>query len=57
MKISEDVISSLKGKDVSVKGVHTCVFWTAVESKHCGLSSTFRERVLLMSEGSGMWAV
>jgi uncharacterized protein (DUF4213/DUF364 family) len=25
-----------------VKSVHTCVFWTAVISKHCGLSSTFR---------------
>ena len=26
-----------------MKSVHTCVFWTAVISKHCGLSSTFRE--------------
>jgi uncharacterized protein (DUF4213/DUF364 family) len=23
--------------------VHTCVFWTAVISRHCGLSSTFRD--------------
>jgi uncharacterized protein (DUF4213/DUF364 family) len=23
--------------------MHTCVFWTAVLSKHCGLSSTFHE--------------
>jgi hypothetical protein len=32
-----------KGKDISVRGVHTCFSWAAVESKHCGLSSTFRE--------------
>jgi hypothetical protein len=43
MKVLEDVISSLKGRDVPVRSVHTCVFWTAVESKHCGLSSTFRD--------------
>ena len=43
MKILEDVIFSLKQKDVPVKHVHTCVFWTAVESERCGLSSTFRE--------------
>jgi uncharacterized protein len=43
MKILEDVVFSLKGKDVPVGGVHTCVFWTAVESRRCGLSSTFRE--------------
>ena len=43
MKILDDLILSLKGNDSPVKGVHTCVFWTAVMSKHCGLSSTFRE--------------
>ena len=42
MKILDDLISSLKGNDFQVKSVHTCVFWTAVISKHCGLSSTFR---------------
>jgi uncharacterized protein (DUF4213/DUF364 family) len=42
MKILEDLILSLKGNDFQVKSVHTCVFWTAVISKHCGLSSTFR---------------
>ena len=42
MRILEDVILSLKGRDVPVRSIHTCVFWTAVESKHCGLSSTFR---------------
>ena len=26
-----------------VHEVHTCVFWTAVLSKHCGLASTFHE--------------
>ncbi len=43
MKILDDLIQSLKGDDFLVKSVHTCVYWTAVVSKHCGLSSTFRE--------------
>jgi hypothetical protein len=43
MKILEDVIFSLKGRHVPVRSVHTCVFWTAVISEHCGLSSTFRD--------------
>ena len=43
MKIFDDLISSLKGNDFPIKSVHTCVFWTAVVSKHCGLSSTFRD--------------
>jgi len=43
MKILEDLILSLKGNDFQVKSVHTCVFWTAVITKHCGLSSTFRD--------------
>jgi len=43
LKILDDLILSLKGNDFRVKSVHTCVFWTAVISKHCGLSSTFRE--------------
>jgi uncharacterized protein (DUF4213/DUF364 family) len=42
MKIFDDLISSLKGNDFPIKSVHTCVFWTAVITKHCGLSSTFR---------------
>ena len=42
MKILDDLLLSLKGNDFQVKSVHTCVFWTAVISKHCGLSSTFR---------------
>jgi uncharacterized protein (DUF4213/DUF364 family) len=43
LKILNDLILSLKEKNLPVKSVHTCVFWTAVISKHCGLSSTFRE--------------
>ena len=43
MKILADLLSSLHGNDFPVKSVHTCVFWTAVVSKHCGLSSTFRD--------------
>jgi len=43
MKIFNDLISSLKGNDFPIKSVHTCVFWTAVITKHCGLSSTFRD--------------
>ncbi len=43
MKILDDLIISLQQNDFQVKRVHTCVFWTAVVTKHCGLSSTFRE--------------
>ena len=43
MRILDDLIYSLRGNDFQVRSVHTCVFWTAVVSKHCGLSSTFRE--------------
>jgi uncharacterized protein (DUF4213/DUF364 family) len=43
LKILDDLLLSLKGNDFQVKSVHTCVFWTAVITKHCGLSSTFRE--------------
>lgn len=42
MKILDDLISSLS-EDSVVRGVHACVFWTAVVSKNCGLASTFRE--------------
>jgi hypothetical protein len=42
LKILDDLLLSLKGNDSPVKSVHACVFWTAVISKHCGLSSTFR---------------
>jgi uncharacterized protein (DUF4213/DUF364 family) len=43
MKILDDLLSNLKGNDSPVKSVYTCAFWTAVISKHCGLSSTFRD--------------
>ena len=43
MKILDDLLSNLKRNDYPVRSVHTCVFWTAVITKHCGLSSTFRE--------------
>ena len=43
LKILDDLIQSLKGNDFPIKSVHTCVFWTAVISKHWGLSSTFRD--------------
>lgn len=43
MKILEDLLLNLKKNDYPVKSVHTCVFWTAVITKHCGLSSTFRD--------------
>ena len=43
MKILDDLIFSLQGNDSQVKSVYTCVFWTAVITKHCGLSSTFRD--------------
>ena len=42
MKILDDLISGLGG-DCVVREVHTCVFWTAVVSRNCGLASTFRE--------------
>jgi uncharacterized protein (DUF4213/DUF364 family) len=42
VNIIDDLISSLSGDSV-VREVYTCVFWTAVVSKHCGLSSTFRD--------------
>lgn len=42
MKILDDLLTNLKRYDYPVKSVHTCVFWTAVITKHCGLSSTFR---------------
>jgi uncharacterized protein (DUF4213/DUF364 family) len=42
VNIIDDLVSSLSG-DSLVREVHTCVFWTAVVSKHCGLSSTFRD--------------
>jgi hypothetical protein len=43
LKILDDLLSNLKRNDYPVRSVYTCVFWTAVITKHCGLSSTFRD--------------
>jgi uncharacterized protein (DUF4213/DUF364 family) len=42
LKILDDLIVDLKGRDCPVKSVHTYVFWTAVNTRQWGLSSTFR---------------
>jgi len=41
MKILDNLLSSLS--DSVVQEMHTCVFWTAVLSKQCGLAATFHE--------------
>ncbi len=41
-RILDDLISGIR-EDSAVREVHTCVFWTAVLSRHCGLASTFHE--------------
>jgi uncharacterized protein (DUF4213/DUF364 family) len=51
MKILDDLLLSLKGNDIPIKSVHTCVFWTAVLTKHCGLSSTFRDEGVPYNRG------
>ncbi len=38
----DDLICGL-GEDSAVQEVRTCVFWTAVVSRNCGLASTFSE--------------
>jgi uncharacterized protein (DUF4213/DUF364 family) len=43
LKILDDLILSLQARDAPVQSVHACVFWTAVMTQHCGLSSTFRD--------------
>lgn len=42
MRLLDDLITSLE-EDWPVEEVRTCVFWTAVVSKYCGLASTIRE--------------
>ena len=42
MKILDDLISDVK-KDITVREVYACVFWTAVITKNCGLASTLHE--------------
>lgn len=41
MKILDDLVATLEDSDL-IREVHSCAFWTAVLSKNCGLSSTFR---------------
>jgi uncharacterized protein len=43
LEILDDLMLSLRGEDFPVKNIHACAYWTAVISKNCGLSSTFRE--------------
>jgi hypothetical protein len=43
LKMLDDLILGPKGRNCPVKSVHTCVSWTAVITKQCGLSSTFRD--------------
>ncbi len=42
MDIIKDIIKTIKG-DVPVRDVRIGPFWTAVWSRHCGLSSTVFE--------------
>lgn len=42
MKILDDLISEIR-TDIRVKEVYSCVFWTAVITKNCGLASTLHE--------------
>jgi hypothetical protein len=51
LKILDDLLSNLEKNDYPVKSVHTCVFWTAVITKHCGLSSTFRDEGIPHDQG------
>ena len=40
MEILNDIISTVT-EDSKIREVHTCIHWTAVASRGCGLSSTF----------------
>ncbi|RJP22137.1 MAG: hypothetical protein C4520_08765 [Candidatus Abyssobacteria bacterium SURF_5] len=42
MKVIDDLISTIR-EDSAVRQVNTCIFWTSVISRHCGLASTIRE--------------
>mgnify|MGYP001583804476 CR=1 FL=1 len=43
MKILDPLILSLNENTPPLQGAHTCVFWPAAVTAHCGLSSTFRK--------------
>jgi hypothetical protein len=42
MKILDRLIDSLEGEDCRVREVRCCAFWTAVTTRHTGLSTTYR---------------
>ena len=42
MKILDSLIDSLSGNDDNVQEVRCCAFWTAVTTRHTGLSTTYR---------------
>jgi uncharacterized protein (DUF4213/DUF364 family) len=42
MRILDDLIESLPEKEHDVHEVRCCAFWTAVRTRHTGLSSTYR---------------
>lgn len=42
MKILDSLIDSLSGNDHDVQEVRCCAFWTAVTTRHTGLSTTYR---------------
>ncbi len=42
MNIIDDLIAGIR-EDSKVKEVFSCVFWTLVQSRSCGLASTFRD--------------
>jgi len=42
MDILNDIVASIT-ENIQIKEVYSCAFWTAVISKHCGLSSTFKD--------------
>ncbi|MBW2056512.1 MAG: DUF364 domain-containing protein [Deltaproteobacteria bacterium] len=42
MKILDQLIESLGGRDHPVREVRCCAFWTAVTTRHTGLSTTYR---------------
>ncbi len=42
MEILNDIISTVT-EDYKIHEIHTCIHWTAVVSRGCGLSSTFQD--------------
>ncbi|PXF58597.1 MAG: hypothetical protein C4B58_06265 [Deltaproteobacteria bacterium] len=42
MEILNDIISTVT-EDSKIQEIHTCIHWTAVASRGCGLSSTFQD--------------